>query len=49
MSDIAWMFVAFAAVGIGLATYLVWLAARRRRVERRREALTENGPSERTH
>jgi len=49
MSDLAWMFVAFAAVGIGLGTYLVSLAARRRRLERRREALTESDPSERPH
>jgi CcmD family protein len=45
MSDVAWMFVAFAAVGIGLGSYLILLSARLRRLERRREELS--GGSER--
>ena len=43
MSDLAWMFVAFAAVAIGLGAYLVSLAARRRNLERRRQRLGIGG------
>jgi CcmD family protein len=49
MSDLAWMFVAFSAVAIGLGTYLVWLGARRRRLERRREELSSSNRSDSSH
>jgi CcmD family protein len=39
MSDLTWMFIAFAAVWIGLGAYLFSLAARQRRLERRLEEL----------
>ena len=35
MSDVAWLFVAFLAVWIGLGGYMVSLGLRQRRVERR--------------
>ena len=37
MSDLAWMFVAFAAVWIAIGGYLVSINARQRRLERRLE------------
>ena len=46
MSDLTWMFIAFAAVWIGLGAYLVSLAARRRRLERRLEELAERGDND---
>lgn len=39
MSDIAWLFVAFAAVWVGIGAYLVSLSARQRRLERRLQEL----------
>lgn len=35
MSEIAWLFVAFAAVWIALGVYLLSIATRQRRLERR--------------
>ncbi|HEX2057266.1 MAG TPA: CcmD family protein [Actinomycetota bacterium] len=35
MSDVAWLFVAFAAVWIALGAYLASIAARQKRLERR--------------
>ena len=35
MSDVAWLFVAFLAVWIGIGGYLLTIAARQRRLERR--------------
>lgn len=35
MSELAWLFVAFAAVWIGLGAYLVSLTIRQRRLEER--------------
>jgi CcmD family protein len=37
VSDIAWLFVAFAAVWLAIGGYLVTIAARQRRLERRLE------------
>jgi CcmD family protein len=39
MSDVAWLFVAFLAVWIGIGGYLVTIASRQRRLERRVEEL----------
>lgn len=39
MSDLAWMFVAFAAVAAGIGGYLASLTLRRRAIERRIAAL----------
>lgn len=35
MSDIAWLFVAFAAVWVGLGAYLLSLSVRQKRLEER--------------
>jgi CcmD family protein len=35
VSDLAWLFVAFAAVWVAIGGYLVTIAARQRRLERR--------------
>ncbi|HEX2295351.1 MAG TPA: CcmD family protein [Actinomycetota bacterium] len=40
MSDVAWLFVAFAAVWVALGAYLLSIATRQRRLERRLEELT---------
>ena len=37
MSDIAWLFVAFAAVWVAIGGYLLSITARQRRLERRLE------------
>lgn len=39
MSDLAWLFVAFLAVWVGLGVYLFSLSARQRRLESRIEEL----------
>ena len=39
MSDVGWLFVAFAAVWIGIAAYALSLGARQRRLERRLDEL----------
>ncbi len=39
MSDTAWLFIAFAAVWIGIGSYLATIAARQARIERRLERL----------
>ncbi len=39
MSDLAWLFVAFAAVWVGIGAYLFSIAARQARLERRLRAL----------
>ncbi len=39
MSDVAWLFVAFAAVWVALGAYLVSIAARQKRLERRLDDL----------
>ncbi len=39
MSDIAWLFVAFAAVWVALGAYLLSIAARQHRLERRLDEL----------
>ena len=47
MSEVAWLFVAFAAVWVALGAYLVSIAARQRRLERRLEELGPGtGPRE---
>ncbi len=38
MSDVAWLFVAFAVVWIGIGAYALSLGARQRKLERRVEA-----------
>lgn len=40
MSDVAWLFVAFAAVWLALGAYLLSIATRQRRLERRLDELT---------
>lgn len=40
MSDVAWLFVAFAAVWVALGAYLLSIATRQRRLERRVDELT---------
>ena len=40
MSDIAWLFVAFAAVWVAIGAYLLSISTRQRRLERRVEELT---------
>ena len=35
MSDVAWLFIAFMAVWVGIGVYLATLAARQRSLERR--------------
>jgi CcmD family protein len=44
MSDIAWLFVAFAAVWVAIGAYLLSITARQRQLERRLNDL--KGPSE---
>ena len=39
MSDVAWLFVAFAAVWVALGAYLLSIASRQRRLERRLDDL----------
>ena len=39
MSDIAWLFVAFAAVWVAIGAYLLSITSRQRRLERRIEDL----------
>ena len=39
MSDVAWLFVAFAAVWVALGAYLLSIAARQKRLERRLDDL----------
>ncbi len=43
MSDVAWLFVAFAAVWVGLGAYLASIATRQKRLERRLDELSERG------
>ena len=43
MSEVAWLFVAFAAVWVALGAYLLSIASRQRRLERRLDDLS--GPS----
>lgn len=40
MSDVAWLFVAFAAVWVALGAYLLSISTRQRRLERRLEDLS---------
>lgn len=40
MSDVAWLFVAFAAVWVALGGYLLSIASRQRRLERRLDELS---------
>lgn len=40
MSDLAWLFVAFAAVWIAIGLYLVSISARQRELERRLDEVT---------
>jgi CcmD family protein len=35
VSDVAWLFIAFMAVWVGIGVYLLTLAARQKRLERR--------------
>lgn len=44
MSDVAWLFVAFSAVWIALGAYLLSIAARQRRLERRLDELGPKSP-----
>ncbi|CAN5317846.1 hypothetical protein BH20ACT22_BH20ACT22_14240 [soil metagenome] len=39
MSDLAWLFVAMAAVWVGIGGYLLTISARQRRLEQRLEDL----------
>ena len=39
MSDVGWLFVAFAAVWVGLGAYLLSLSVRQKRLEERLRAL----------
>lgn len=39
MSDLAWLFVAFAAVWVAIGGYLLSISARQRRLERRLDDL----------
>ncbi len=39
MSDVAWLFIAFLAVWIGIGGYVFSIAARQRKLERRLEEL----------
>jgi CcmD family protein len=39
MSDLAWLFVAVAAVWVGIGAYLLTISARQRRLEQRLEDL----------
>ena len=43
MSDVAWLFVAFVAVWIGIGAYLMTLGARQRRLEQRLANLEATG------
>jgi CcmD family protein len=40
VSDVAWLFVAFLAVWIGIGGYLLMVGARQRKLERRLEDVT---------
>jgi CcmD family protein len=40
VSDVAWLFVAFAAVWIALGAYIASIATRQKRLERRLDDLT---------
>ena len=40
MSDIAWLFVAFAAVWVAIGAYLLSITARQRQLERRLDDLS---------
>ena len=40
MSDLAWLFVAFAAVWVAIGAFLLSIAARQRRLERRLDDVT---------
>ena len=42
MSDVAWLFVAFAAVWVALGAYLLSIASRQKRLERRLEDLLKH-------
>ena len=42
MSEVAWLFVAFTAVWVALGAYLVSIATRQKRLERRLEELGGN-------
>ena len=44
MSDIAWLFVAFMAVWVGIGGYLLSIAARQRTLERRLDELGSRRP-----
>ncbi len=46
MSDIAWLFVAFAAVWIGIGIYLASIAGRQARIERRLRVLSDELPED---
>lgn len=43
MSELAWLFVAFAAVWVALGGYLLSIASRQRRLERRLDDLSPPG------
>ena len=45
MNDLAWLFVAFAAVWVAIGGYLVTIAARQRRLERSLEELSSRSTS----
>ena len=45
MSDIAWLFVAFAAVWVAIGAYLLSIASRQRRLERRLDDVTDRSGS----
>ena len=42
MSEVGWLFVAFAAVWLGLGAYLLSLSTRQRRLEQRLRDLEKN-------
>jgi CcmD family protein len=42
MSEVAWLFIAFMAVWIGIGAYLMSLGVRQRRLEQRLEVLRAN-------
>ena len=45
MSDLAWLFVAFAAVWVAIGAFLLSIAARQRRLERRLEDVASRSGS----
>jgi CcmD family protein len=45
VSDVAWLFVAFAAVWVAIGGYLLSIAARQRRLERRLEDVARRSGS----